>query len=213
MTDGEKWEAIAQLLKSGPMSDREIARRLKFSARRVARVREDLGIPRYWVGCVPAWNQERFDRMTVKIHNGHRLWKGSTAKDGTPVVSSESAYRVAFRLYYGREPVGRLTGTCTRKYCVEGAHQQDSVMREQARGVVEVLTELPAGATYRGMDLVAIRRALRGPEPYPPLHPDERSFAARFADPETTDEELARRLGCCPQSAKRWRQKGAPACG
>lgn len=211
MTDGEKWEAIARLLKSGPMSDREVARRLKFSTRRVARVREDLGIPRYWMGCVPAWDQERFDRVAVRIHNGHRVWKGSTGKDGTPVVSSESAYRVAFRLFYGREAVGRIKGTCTRKYCVEGAHLQDRVMRERARGDVEMPAELPGGVTYRGMDLVAIRRALRGPEPYPPLREDERPFAARFADPETTNEELARRLGCCPQSAKRWRE--AAACG
>lgn len=213
MTDAEKWEAIARLLKSGPISNKEIGRRLKVGVLRVARVRDDLGIPKYWSGIVPAWTQARFDGMTQQLHNGHRQWLGKETADGTPYGTKDSAFRIAFRLHHGREPVGRVTQTCTRKRCVEGSHQQDKPMRDAARGRVEELTELPAGATYRGMDLVAIRRALRGPEPYPPLREEERPFAARFADPEMTNEELARRLGCCAQSAKRWRAKGAPACG
>jgi hypothetical protein len=208
------WEKIARLLKAeGPLSNREVARRLRVSVRSVAAVREDLGIPKYWIGCRPAWDLARFEASTVRVAGGHRRWKGNKSPDGTPLVGNESAYRVAFRLHFGREPVGRLNRSCQVFRCVEGRHQRDRVMRDEARGVIETLTDLPVGGTYRGMDLVAIRRALRGRAPYPPLRPEERKFAAPFADPEMTTEDLARRLGCCPESARRWREKGVPACG
>lgn len=211
MTD-ERWEAVARLLKTETVSNREAAARLHVGTRFVRQVRADLGLETFAVRR-RVWTVEEFERETTLIRGGHRLWRGRRSVNGSPIFghTGRTVYRLAFRLHYGREPVGMVTRSCTRKFCVEGSHQHDQKLRDQAAGAE--LTELPVGATWNGMDLVAIRRALRGPEPYPPLREDERPFAARFADPATTNEELARRLGCCPQSAKRWRQKGASACG
>lgn len=204
----ERWERVARLLKTERVSNREVATRLRVAPRFVAEVRADLGLPPYrFQG---EWSQEAFDRMTIRIKGGHRLWRGRFSPGGMPMASRmETAYRVGFRLHHGREAVGRVVASCSKKFCVEGAHRMDNVLREQA--VAQVPTELPVGATYDGMDLVAIRRALRGPEPYPELEPGERKFAAPFAAPEMTDEDLARRLGSCARSVKKWREKGGPS--
>jgi hypothetical protein len=123
---------------------------------------------------------------------------------------SLTAYRLAFRLHYDRQPVGRLIGTCRIKRCVAGAHLEDDVLRA-AKTDGSTLTELPAGATWHGMDLVAIRRCLRGPAPWPPLKLPEARFAFRFSDPDMSATELARRLGLCSTTVERNRNKGVPS--
>ncbi|MEV6738614.1 hypothetical protein AB0N14_17465 [Streptomyces sp. NPDC051104] len=198
------WEQIARLLKSEDVSNTEAAVRLGVDRRFVARVRADLGLPQYQRPPV-RWTQERFDQMTRQLRGGHRRWLGRTSPDGVPMASrDESAYRVAFRLHHGRDPVGRVEGTCTRKRCVAGGHQRDDVMRKTA-------PELPVGLTQNGMDLVAIRRALSGEPPYPPLKPKERRYAFRQADPDLSIAELSARLGCARRTISRWREKGVPA--
>lgn len=209
----DRWDVVARLLKSDPpLSNRAVAAQAHVGTRFVRQVRSDLGLAAF-VRHRRVWTLEEFHRETTLIRGGHRLWRGRRSVNGSPIVghTGRTVYRLAFRLHYGREPIGRLTRSCTRKFCVEGSHQHDQVLRDRAAGAE--LTELPAGTEWNGMDLVAIRRALRGPAPYPPLNDDERHFAARFADPAMTTEELARRLGCCSQSARRWREKGAPSCG
>lgn len=209
----ERWERVARLLKSEhPISNGEVATRLRVAPRFVTKVRQDLGIPPYRYRR-PAWTTAEFDAMTILLPGGHRLWRGRVSVNGTPMASkSESAYRVGFRLYHQREAVGRLVGCCSKKRCVTGAHRQDQVIRDQIkrdRDAGAHLTGLPPGATWRGMDLVAIRRAMHGDRPYPPLGDGEKKLAARFADPAMSTSELARRLDCCPQSARTWREKGA----
>lgn len=207
----ERWEAVARLLKSEPLSNRQIAERLHVGRQFVAQVRADLGMPAFRHHR-RVWTREDYERTTVQVRGGHRLWRGRRMANGSPVTSrSESAYKIAYRLHYGRDPVGRVGPVCTRKFCVEGAHQHDQVLRDEAADAQ--LTEMPSGSTWRDMDLVAIRRALHGPAPYPLLDEDEQRFAARFADPEMTTKELARRLNCAWRSAKSWRSKGAPECG
>lgn len=207
----ERWEAVARLLKTEPLSNREIAGRLHVGTRFVAEVRADLGLPRFGRH-LRVWTREDYERTTVQLRGGHRLWRGRRTANGSPITSrGETAYKLAYRLHHGREPVGRVGPVCIRKFCVEGAHLHDQALRDAAASAA--LTELPAGATWRGMDLVAIRRALRGPKPYPVLDEDEQRLAARFADPEMTTKELARRLNCAWRSANRWRSKGAPSCG
>lgn len=213
MTD-DRWDTVARLLKSEPpMSNRAVAAQAHVGTRFVRQVRADLGLAPF-VRHRRVWTVEEFERQTILIRGGHRLWRGRRSVNGSPIHghTGRTVYRLSFRLHHGREPVGRVSRSCTRKFCVEGSHQHDEKLRDQAAAAL--LTELPAGTTWRGMDLVAIRRALHGEAPpYPSLDEDERRFAARFAPVEMTTEELSRRLGCCSRSAKKWREEGVPSCG
>lgn len=212
MTD-DRWERVARLLKSEPpMSARAVAAQAGVGTRFVRQVRVDLGLP-VFVRQRRVWTVEEFERATVLVRGGHRLWRGRRSVNGSPIFGHQgrTVYRLSFRLHYGREPVGQVSRSCTRKFCVEGSHQHDQSLRDQAAAAL--LTELPGGTEWRGLDLVAIRRALRGTAPYPPLDEDERRFAARFAPAEMTIQELSRRLGCGSRSAKKWRKEGVPSCG
>ncbi|MFJ1606949.1 hypothetical protein ACIOHS_26800 [Streptomyces sp. NPDC088253] len=206
----ERWEEIARLLKAGH-SDTAVIEQLRCGKRTVAEVRRDLGLPRYRP---PArvWGREDYERLSVPLTGGHRRWRGRHDEFGIPYANRRmTAYRLAFRVHHGRDPVGRVQGTCQVKRCVAGGHLTDRIMR-QAIADGSLLTELPAGATFRGMDLVAIRRCLHGPEPWPELDLREARFAFRFSDPDMTSAELARRIGLCSETVQRYRKNGAPAC-
>ncbi|MCX4609493.1 hypothetical protein [Streptomyces mirabilis] len=208
----ERWERIARLLKDGPISNGEVSRRLGEDRRAVAGVRADLGLPEYVQPAAKQWTREDFEAMSIPLRGAHRRWRGRVQRDGTPVADGKlTAYRLAFRLHHDREPVGRVLGTCRMKRCVAGAHLEDDVLRA-ARDDGSSLTELPAGATWQGMDLVAIRRCLRGPAPWPPLSLPEARFAYRFSKPSMSAAELARRLGLCATTVERYRTKGVPSC-
>ncbi|MER6976015.1 hypothetical protein [Streptomyces carpinensis] len=206
-TQAEKWERTARLLKAGPISNGAAAQQLRVRKQFVRQVREDLGMRPYWLRRDP-WTLADYEELSVPVGGGHRMWLGRHSTDGVPMAGkTQTAYRLAFRLHYGREPLGRCEGTCTRKACVAGEHQEDDVMRAAE----------PGRLTYRGLDLVAIRKALRGKPPYPPLALPEQRMAFRLADPavglvreELAVVELARRLGCCDQTIRRWRDDGVP---
>lgn len=70
----------------------------------------------------------------VPTAQGHVRWTGpTTSYHRTPVVNhgtSESAYRIAFRLHHGRGPEGIVRVVCGTKHCVAGAHLEDAVMRK-----------------------------------------------------------------------------------
>jgi hypothetical protein len=80
---------------------------------------------------------EAYDDQSVTVEDGHLHWTGATAQGGTPVVAVnsqvETAYRVAFRAYHGREPVGQVRPTCTYSRCVAGSHLADRTAREAGR--------------------------------------------------------------------------------
>ncbi|MFB6963470.1 hypothetical protein ACFCYB_42685 [Streptomyces sp. NPDC056309] len=206
-TRAEKWERVARLLKEGPISNIGAARRLHLSKEFVREVRADLGMSPYRQ-LRHQWTVVDFEALSVPVDGGHRRWLGRFSTSNVPMAGqSQTAYQVAFRLLHGREPVGRCEGTCTRKACVAGEHQEDDVMRAAQ----------PGRLSYQGMDLVAIRKALRGKPPYPPLRLEEKRMAFRLADPvlgvvaaEVPVVQLARRLGCCDQTIRRWRDEGVP---
>ncbi|MFI9026380.1 hypothetical protein [Streptomyces sp. NPDC053560] len=83
---------------------------------------------------VPAasW-REAFQARTVEMEDGHVHWTGATGKRGTPVLSFrgqvETAYRLAFRWHYRREPEGNVRPTCDYPCCVAGGHLADRLMR------------------------------------------------------------------------------------
>ncbi|MFJ3249164.1 hypothetical protein [Streptomyces sp. NPDC086782] len=206
--DQQNWERVARLLKKEPISNIAVARQLRVDKAFVRQVREDLGMRPFWLHR-DQWTVVDFEALSVPVGGGHRLWRGRFSTTNVPMAGrSETAYRLAFRLLHGREPVGRCEGTCTRKACVAGEHQEDDVMRAAE----------PGRLSYQGMDLVAIRKALRGTPPYPRLRPEEKRMAFRLADPSlgvvaaaVPVIQLARRLGCCDQTIRRWRDEGVPA--
>lgn len=198
------WDAVARMLKADPTPPNHVvARVLETSKRNVARVRADLGIPPAWEPQEP-WTVERWDAMTVRVHGGHRRWRGRTTSNGVPIAGKAvTAYQVGFRLLHGREPVGRVLATCSLSRCVEALHRDDEAMRDAWPEV------MPAEASWRGMDLVAVRKALLRPGPHPVLKLDERRCGAWYAPADMTSVELSRRLGCSEVSAKKWRRPGA----
>ena len=82
----------------------------------------------------PTSLDEAFRARTEPLDGGHVRWTGSTSH-GTPTVrfenNSYSAYKVAFRAQYGRDPEGLVTSTCDMPGCVSGWHVADRPMREK----------------------------------------------------------------------------------
>ncbi|MDX3345982.1 hypothetical protein PV387_23120 [Streptomyces sp. ME02-6987-2C] len=205
------WESIARALKTagGPVSNEAVSQRLGCARRSVAKVRADLGLQPYIVERRGGWTLADYEALTVPLRGGHRRWRGRHSSDGVPMAGRAlTAYRLAFRLHHDRPPVGWVIGTCSLKRCVAGAHLEDDVLR--AARAAQVPAELPTEATWRGMDIVAIRRCLRGPEPWPALSLVEARFAFRFSDPGMSAADLGRRLGVRPETIQRYRTKGAP---
>lgn len=83
--------------------------------------------------CFTSWG-EAFTEQAVQVEGGHVQWTGATVGRGTPVVSYggqvETAYRIAFRWHFGREPVGNVRPRCDYPACVAGAHLADRRLRQ-----------------------------------------------------------------------------------
>lgn len=82
--------------------------------------------------------EDAFRARAIPAAEGHVEWTGiKNSTTGTPVVQlgtlRVSAYKVAFRLEHGREPVGYLKPACGKPGCVAGAHLQDAPTREAAK--------------------------------------------------------------------------------
>lgn len=201
VVEPETWERVARLLKEEPgISDAAVSRRLGANRRHVASVRRSLGIAPYRQG--RPWTPERLAAMTRTLPGGHLRWEGRIGSGGAPMATGLlTVNRVAFRLHYGREPLGRVAGTCRRKWCVAGAHLQDDVLRAMD----------PDRLTLRGLDLLAIRTALRCDPPYPPLRIHEARMGFRIADLSVSGTELAARLSISERTFERWKAEGAPS--
>ncbi|MFE2424860.1 hypothetical protein [Streptomyces hokutonensis] len=132
-------QILRALLAKEDVSNSAVAAQLGCGWGRVDEVRKRVGLPAYVRGRRPAYGSwtEAFNEQSELVEGGHRRWTGTREKCGTPVVrhrtSIQTAYRVAFRLHYGREPEGNLTRSCQIPGCVAGAHQQDRVIREAAK--------------------------------------------------------------------------------
>lgn len=91
---------------------------------------------RHPAGPADAW-RVRFDERVISVDGGHLHWTGATGARGTPVVACggqvETAYRLAFRWHYGREPVGNVRPRCGYPSCLAGAHLADRLLRSEGR--------------------------------------------------------------------------------
>jgi len=124
--------AIEELLRAG-YSDRAIARQVHVRTTRVAEIRTQLGLPAHTPGPTGSTTHEDlFWRRAVPTDDGHLLWPYSTtaARIGSE-GPRQSAYRIAFRIRYQREPVGFVLPGCGVNRCVHPRHVEDQPMRQQ----------------------------------------------------------------------------------
>ncbi|MFJ7489751.1 hypothetical protein ACIQZB_00570 [Streptomyces sp. NPDC097727] len=129
-------EILRALLAEDDISNLAVATKLGCGDKRVDAVRKRVGLPVYIRGRRPLYGsvQEAFAAQTEPVEGGHLRWTGTREKCGTPVLRwrtlLQTAYRVAFREQYGREPVGKVSQSCGNPGCVAGLHQEDRLMRE-----------------------------------------------------------------------------------
>ncbi|MCB5168043.1 hypothetical protein LG634_24850 [Streptomyces bambusae] len=130
---------IAELLRAG-LSDRAIAKQLHTDSKGVAVARRTLGIPRVRSGIRPSDSpEELFLSRTRRVKGGHMKWLGGLNGCGLPAFRHGgrlfTAYRVAFRIHNGREPIGRTGPGCGRPLCVAPAHIDDQPARTAAKAL------------------------------------------------------------------------------
>lgn len=131
---------IAELLHAG-VPESHIARQLHIRTLTVREARKALGLPAPKRGHQPQETtfEDAFRARAVPTDGGHTRWTGSFGGGGVPVVSHSgtriSAYKVAFRLQYGREPRGQVRPGCSVRGCVTGGHLEDQPMRETCTAI------------------------------------------------------------------------------
>ncbi|MFJ8606297.1 hypothetical protein ACIRH0_03785 [Streptomyces sp. NPDC093675] len=72
---------------------------------------------------------EAFDRGSLELEGGHRLWTGERTRDCSPVLSHRGRMLdvrdVAYVIEHGRSPKGRAQSSCEHRWCVAPGHQED----------------------------------------------------------------------------------------
>ncbi|MGW2985438.1 WhiB family transcriptional regulator [Streptomyces goshikiensis] len=119
-------EQATALLHAAELTNREITARTRVSAAEIIRLRRALALR-------PAWAEVavRFHARTVPGSDGHLGWSGG---HGLIVDATHfSGPPVAFRLGYGRDPVGLVRANCGMQGCVAWEHLTDRAMRDAAR--------------------------------------------------------------------------------
>jgi hypothetical protein len=126
--------AIAELLAAG-VSDHDAARETGVGHRRVAAARTALGLPDARTIKGPARPDDLYWRRVKPVDGGHLEWTGHHNNTGVPVLHTAgrmyTARRIAFRIRWKREPVGRVTAGCDHDGCVHPNCVEDQAMRQQ----------------------------------------------------------------------------------
>jgi hypothetical protein len=102
---------------------------------RVAAIRAELGLPKSTRRYEASSAEDLFWRRTQPAADGHLAWTGYRNTKGVPAVRTvdgmRTAYRIAFQIRHGREPVGYVKPGCEYDGCVHPEHVDDQVMRDQ----------------------------------------------------------------------------------
>lgn len=126
--------AITELLHAG-VSNHDIATEIGIDRRTVAARRAALGLPDARTIKGSSGLEDLFWRRVEPVEGGHLAWTGHRNNTGVPVVHTTgrmyTAGRIAFRIRWGREPVGRVKSGCEYDGCVHPEHVDDQPMREQ----------------------------------------------------------------------------------
>lgn len=134
---------VAELLHTG-LSDRAIGRQLHADRQRVAATRAVLGLPKTRSGGRPAASlEDAFRDRTRPVDGGHLEWTGHINRKGLPALrhngAMHTAYRVAFRLRTGHDPVGRVRPDCDHPRCVAPEHVEDAPGRARTRQLLDAI--------------------------------------------------------------------------
>lgn len=114
----------------------QIAKRLNVTGREVSAARRVMGmdpVRHHAAGTM----EDAYWARTRPAEGGHLVWIGSRNESGCPILPYRrgrySAYRVAFRSCYGREPVGVVRPVCDVPKCVAGRCLDDEAARRRTR--------------------------------------------------------------------------------
>lgn len=125
--------AIEELLHAG-WGNKAIARHVHVRHTRVAEIRAELGLPNIVRTVQATYNEDAYWRRTQPVGD-HLNWTGHYNSTGTPCLRAtdgmHTAYRIAFRIQWGREPVGMVKPGCDMERCVHPRHVEDQPMRDQ----------------------------------------------------------------------------------
>jgi transposase-like protein len=114
----------------------QIARQLKVAWKTVQRRREALGLPAPRPGRLTGHGspEEVFAANTERLDGGHLRWTGYVSGTGAAYVCYRqeriTPATLAFRMRFGRMPVGRVRPGCGMDGCVEGSHLEDRQIRD-----------------------------------------------------------------------------------
>jgi hypothetical protein len=126
--------AIEELLRAG-YGNKAIARQVHVRHGRIAEIRAELRLPNVHGKRAASSAEDLFWRRTKPLDGGHLAWTGHVNNTGTPAVRTtdglRSAYRIAFQIRWGREPVGAVKPGCGIARCVHPRHVDDQQMRDQ----------------------------------------------------------------------------------
>lgn len=159
---------VEALIRAG-LSNAAIARELRVSTRTVRETRTALGEPPSPHGYPGGLSlEEAWAARTRPVDGGHLAWTGHINGHGVPMLTwrgrKYSAYRVAFRMRAGREPVGQCGSECDHGGCVAPACVYDTAARQRDRAVLA--SGLLAGRCGRGHDRAVYGRRRPDGRPY-----------------------------------------------
>ncbi|HTL15111.1 MAG TPA: hypothetical protein VL251_08455 [Thermomonas sp.] len=126
------------LLRAGVPQIR-IAQQFRVAWATVSRRREELGLPAPKAGRLVGHGslKDVFQANTERVDGGHLRWTGYVSTTGSAYVCHRqervTPATLAFRMHFGRPPVGRARPECGMDGCVEGAHLADGPMRAANR--------------------------------------------------------------------------------
>lgn len=147
MITPEKYAAVAELLRHG-LSNKAVVQQIDIHHVTVGKIRRELGIARHPSGRKSYATAEEAWRARVEPAEGHHLrWTGSHSSDGVPVFMHDgrtlSAYRTAFQLRTGREPVGHVFPACeVVPKCVAPECMDDTAARTRDRSALAAILGL-----------------------------------------------------------------------
>ncbi|MFF3928184.1 hypothetical protein [Streptomyces hirsutus] len=119
--------AIEQLLRAG-YGNKAIARRVRVRHQRVAAIRADLGLPNVVRPAKTTCSDDAFWQRTQPVAGGHLNWTGVPCLRTTDGMLT--AYRIAFRIRWQRDPEGPVKPGCDMDRCVHPDHVEDQPMRQ-----------------------------------------------------------------------------------
>lgn len=124
---------IIRLLRAG-LGNKVIARRVHVRHQTVAAIRRELGLPNIVRPARAAYSEDAFWRRTQPVDGGHLNWTGHYNSTGVPCLRTtggmHTAYRIAFRIRWRRDPTGPVKPGCDLDRCVHPDHVEDQPMRQ-----------------------------------------------------------------------------------